>query len=375
MTSEQTYLSPPDVSEEEIEAVVRAMRSGWVAPAGPELTAFEDEIAGFTGSAACVALSSGTAALHLGLKYVGVKPGDSVICPTSTFAATAFSICHTGASPIFVDAQAATWNLDPEVLSEALADMAKRNELPAAIVTVDLFGRTCDYDAIIPLAQQYEIPLVIDAAEALGATYKGSPAGTQGVLGIYSFNGNKIITTSGGGALVSDDQDLVDKVRFWSTQAREDVAWYEHNEIGFNYRMSNILAALGRIQLKRLPSIIAKRKQINGWYQDAFSEVEGVEVVAEPGWGESNYWITNVLFDDPSGETAILVREALAQAEYESRPAWKPMHQQPVFADAQTYLNGTSDQIFARGLCLPSGNNLSREQIFDVVTVIRSTLG
>lgn len=371
----RVYLSPPSVTEREVELVAAAMRSGWVAPVGPDLTAFEDDICAFTGVGNAVALASGTAAIHLGLKALGVRPGDEVVVPTLTFGATAFAVVHAGAVPVFLDSEERTWNLDPQLLAEFLARRAAESRLPAAIITVDLFGRMCDYGAINGIAEGYGIPVLEDAAEALGSTQGSRAAGSFGRVGVFSFNGNKIMTTSGGGMLVTDDAAIADKVRFWSTQSREDLPWYEHNEIGFNYRMSNILAALGRGQLERLPAMIGRRREINALYRAELSGVAAVEVLADDPWGRSNMWLTTVRFGGHRGpKTAIEVREELATRGIESRPVWKPMHQQPVFAGAESHLSGAADRIFADGLCLPSGVDMSDADVREVVGVIAGNL-
>lgn len=375
MTTGRIYLSPPDVGASEISRVTAALESGWVAPVGPDLTGFEADICAFTQSNAAVALSSGTAGIQLGLKALGVTPGDSVVCPTLTFGATAFAIVHAGATPVFVDSEDQSWNLDPAVLREFLGEMAKIGRLPAAIVTVDLFGRTCDYDAILNTAGAFEIPVLVDAAEALGATHNGQPAGSMGDAAVFSFNGNKIMTTSGGGMLVSNTATVVDRVRHWSTQSREDFPWYEHEEIGYNYRMSNILAALGRAQLERLPMMIEKLREITGWYTDCLSASGEISVIQDPPWGRSNCWLTTVRLSSALGEQVpTLVREALERANIESRPVWKPMHQQPVFAGAESHLTGIADQIFGEGLCLPSGVALERDDIERISAIILDTV-
>lgn len=375
MPDSRIYLSPPSVGELEIQRVVAALESGWVAPLGPEVNAFEADLAHAAGVDHAVALSSGTAAIHLALLGMGAKPGDRVYCPTVTFGATAFAITYTGAQPVFIDSEDETWNLSPHVLAEALKKDAAAGKLPKVIVTVDLFGRTCDYDQIMPIADEYGIPVLEDAAEALGATHGTNKAGSFGKAAIFSFNGNKIITSSGGGMLVSNDQDLIDHACFRSTQAREQVPWYEHEQIGFNYRMSNILAALGRAQLSRLDEIIANRQRVHDHYQDHLAGVEGVQVVGDPPWGRSNYWITNIRIDSdlhPDGPHR--VRDYLESLNIEARNAWKPMHQQPVFAGAEAHLDGTADRIFDEGLCLPSGIELTNDDVDRIAEFVRVEL-
>ncbi|MFZ1363237.1 MAG: aminotransferase class I/II-fold pyridoxal phosphate-dependent enzyme [Candidatus Nanopelagicales bacterium] len=375
MPDSRIYLSPPSVGELEIQRVVAALESGWVAPLGPEVNAFEADLAHAAGVDHAVALSSGTAAIHLALLGMGVKPGDRVYCPTVTFGATAFAITYTGAQPVFIDSEDETWNLSPDMLSEALKKDAAAGKLPKVIISVDLFGRTCDYDQIIPIADEYGIPVLEDAAEALGATHGTNKAGSFGKAAIFSFNGNKIITSSGGGMLVSNDQDLIDHACFRSTQAREQVPWYEHEQIGFNYRMSNILAALGRAQLSRLDEIIENRQRVHDHYQDHLAGVEGVQVVGDPPWGRSNYWITNIRIDSdlhPDGPHR--VRDYLESLNIEARNAWKPMHQQPVFAGAEAHLDGTADRIFDEGLCLPSGIELTNDDVDRIAEFVRVEL-
>ena len=358
------YLSPPSMSEFEVEAAVTAIRSGWVAPLGPEVDGFEAEICAFTSVPHAVALASGTAAIHLGLKALGVEPGQDVLVPTLTFGATAFAVTYAGAHPVFLDVEETSWNLDPQVLRETLVERARKNGLPAVILPVDLFGRTCDYASIVALAHEFEVPILEDAAEALGASHGSTSAGSFGRAAVFSFNGNKIMTTGGGGMFVTDDKSLADKVRFWSTQSREPLPWYQHEEIGYNYRMSNILAALGRAQLSRLPAMIERRREIRDRYANLFAHVAGVDVLGDPPWGRSNAWLTTVRFDlalHPDAPTR--VREALEAENIESRPVWKPMHQQPVFTRSQSYLTGVADAVFAEGLCLPSGVGMTDDDV------------
>ncbi len=374
-TAIPVLLSQAHVTEREVEALTRAVASGWVAPLGPEVDGFEADICAFTGAAQALALSSGTAALHLGLLGLGVKPGDDVIVPTLTFGATAFAVTYTGARPVFLDVEEQGWGLSPELLAAVLEKRAVHGRNVAAIIPVDLFGRPADYDRILPIAERYGVPVLIDAAESLGARHGDRAAGTMGNAGIYSFNGNKIMTTSGGGMLVSDDEELVAKARFRSTQSREPFPWYEHEEIGFNYRMSNILAALGRAQLSRLPEMIARRRQIRALYTEALSDLEGVVVTPDPPWGTGNSWLTTVTFDRTLRPgSSEHVRLALQAESIESRPIWKPMHQQPVFRDRDTYLTGSADRVFEEGLCLPSGVGLSTEDVERVADGVQRAL-
>lgn len=373
--SGRLYLAPPWVSETDATIVHSAIESGWVAPLGPEVDAFEEALAETSGRQSAVALSSGTAALHMGLLALGVGPGDEVVTSTLTFAATAFAIAYVGAQPVFLDVEDEAWNLDPALLEMFLATRAAEGNLPAAVVPVDVFGRTCDYRQILPLCAEYGIPVLCDSAEALGAVHEGAPAGSLGVAAVFSFNGNKIITTSGGGALVTDDPLIADRVRKWSNQSREPFPWYEHEEIGYNYRLSNVLAALGRSQLARLPEVIERRRAIRDRYAETLEDLPGTTVLGDPPWGRWNGWLTTVLFDSAiHPNAAISVREALEVANIEARPIWKPMHQQPVFAGSESVLTETADRLFAEGLCLPSGTGMSNGDVDRVLEVVANVV-
>lgn len=375
MGDRPVLLSQAHVTDLEVQALTRAVTSGWVAPLGPEVDGFEQDICGFTGARHALALSSGTAAIHLALLGLDVKPGDEVIVPTLTFGATAFAVTYTGARPIFIDVEEQSWGLDPILLETVLAERSRQGFRVAAIIPVDLLGRPADYDRILPVAAKHGVPVLVDAAESLGATHHDRPAGTMGRAGVYSFNGNKIMTTSGGGMLVSDDGELVEKARFWSTQSREPFPWYEHEEIGYNYRLSNILAALGRAQLARLPEMIERRRQIRRTYAEMLGELKGVVVTPDPPWGTGNAWLTTVTFDrDVLPDASTRVREALQSQNIESRPIWKPMHHQPVFRDNEAHLTGVADRLFEEGLCLPSGVGLSDADIARVGHAIRTVL-
>jgi len=373
--SDRIHLSSPDVGEAEEAALVRAIRSGWVAPLGPEVDAFETELAAYCGRGHAVALSSGTAALHLGLLTLGVGPGSAVLTSTMTFAATANAITYTGADPVFVDCDE-TGNMSPDLLADAFERMAADGIPVSAVVPVDLVGKVVDHERIDALAAARGIPVLSDAAESLGATLAGRPAASYGQVAAVSFNGNKIMTTSGGGALLTDDPELADRVRYLATQARQPVIHYEHTDIGYNYRLSNVLAALGRAQLERLPAMLGRRREIRRGYVDLFAAVPGVSVFGEPS-GEidspthDNWWLSSVLVDPAvAGFTAEGLRVALAGADIEARPLWKPMHQQPVFAGSAAVLDGTSDRLFATGLSLPSGSVMSDADITRVHDVI-----
>jgi dTDP-4-amino-4,6-dideoxygalactose transaminase len=355
--SDRVYLSPPDVGEAEIDAVVAALRSGWVAPVGPDLTAFERELGRWGGRTHAVGLSSGTAALHLALLEAGVGPGDDVLVSTLTFAATANAVRYTGANPVFVDSEMSTWNMSPERLGDALD---ARGRPPKAAIVVDLYGQCADYEQIEPMLDAHGVTLIEDAAEALGASYCGRPAGSFGACAVFSFNGNKIITTSGGGALVSDDDRLASRVRHLATQAREDAVHYEHCEIGFNYRLSNVLAALGCAQLADLDRKIERRRELRQRAVDTLGERPGVAFLQDQPGHRSNAWLTCVLVDPrQTGVDRETIRIQLERHDIESRPTWKPMHRQPVFTGARAFVDGTSDRIFEHGLCLPSGSSLT----------------
>lgn len=366
--TERIYLSSPDVTELEEQALVRAFRTGWIAPLGPEVDAFERELADYTGRRYCVALSSGTSALHLGLLTLGIGPGDLVLTSSMTFAATANAIVYTGAEPVFVDSDD-TGNMNPDLLAEALAQLVKEGTPAKAIVPVDLLGKVVDHERIDALATEYGIPVLSDAAESVGATYKGRAAASYGVAAAVSFNGNKIMTTSGGGAYLTDDKASADHVRYLATQARQPVVHYEHTDIGYNYRLSNLLAALGRAQLSRLPSMIEKRRQNRIAYRDLFAGVPGVTIFGEPsgvdgGDTVDNFWLTSVLIDPTqAGFSTEDLRLALADANIEARPLWKPMHLQAVYQNSRVFADGRSERLFGRGLSLPSGSVLRNEQL------------
>ncbi|MGE2714604.1 DegT/DnrJ/EryC1/StrS family aminotransferase [Mycolicibacterium litorale] len=369
------YLSSPDIGAREEELCVAALRSGWVAPLGPMVDAFEEALAHRCGRRHAVALSSGTAALHLALLELGAGPGTVVIVPTMTFVATANAVVYCGATPVFVDCDFIDGNLDPEMLEEALLSLRREGHHVAAVIAVDLLGHCANYARIEAICADAGVPLLADAAEALGARHGGRPAGSFGSAAILSFNGNKVISTSGGGALLTDDERLAERVRYLSTQAREPVAHYEHTEIGYNYRLSNILAALGIAQLERLDEMIARRRRLREGYSGVFTGVEGVDVFQRDGDADDNCWLTAILVDPV---TARWKRDELATAlslsDVETRPLWKPMHQQPVFAGAPAFLRGNADRLFAVGLALPSGSALSDAEAGYVRGLIESFL-
>lgn len=366
------YLSPPDVSAAEREAIVHALDSGWVAPLGPEVNALEEELAAATGRTHGVALSSGTGALHLALLNAGAGPRTTVIVQSLTFAATANAVVYTGASPSFVDSEASSWNIDPALLDQRLTAGRNAGENIAAVVVVDLYGQCADYELIVEICARHEVTLVEDAAEAIGATYKGEKAGSFGEAAILSFNGNKIITTSGGGALVTDNAEWAEKSLFWATQSRDPAPHYQHTELGFNYRMSNLLAAMGRAQLEDLGRRVDRRRDHNRFYRDALGSLPGVEFMPEIAGGESTFWLTSLTIDpDEAGTDRETIRLALEAEDIEARPVWKPMHLQPYFADAPKTGGAVSERLFDLGLCLPSGSNLGnddRERIASIVS-------
>jgi dTDP-4-amino-4,6-dideoxygalactose transaminase len=369
-------LSSPDVGELEEQYITRAVRSGWIAPLGPDVDAFENEVASRIGTRHAVALSSGTAALHLALVGWGVGRGDVVVTSTLTFAATANAIAYTGAEPFFVDSDPVSGNMDPALLDEALTALAAAGERVAAVLPVDLLGKAVDYAAILAVAERHGVRVLADAAESLGATSRGRATGAFGDASAFSFNGNKIMTTSGGGMLTTDDGDLAARVRYLATQARQPAAHYEHTEIGFNYRLSNLLAALGRAQLTRLDEMIARRRVIRSMYKDIFSGREGVSILGGDDDAEDNTWLTAVLVDEAVtgwGPTDLVA--ALGAQSIESRPIWKPMHLQPVFSRARSLVNGSSERIFAQGVTLPSGSVLTPVELDRVRSVIEGFLG
>jgi pyridoxal phosphate-dependent aminotransferase EpsN len=367
------YLSPPDIRPLDHAAVDAVLVSNWVAPVGPELASFENTLAQRVGREHAVALSSGTAALHLALQLLRIQPGDFVICPTFTFAASANPICYCGAEPIFVDSEPNTWNMDPVLLELELGERAASGELPKAVIVVHLYGQCADMDPILSVCARYGIPVVEDAAEALGASYKGRPAGGMGALSFFSFNGNKIITTSGGGMLLANKQSWIERARFLSTQAREPVAHYEHREVGYNYRMSNVLAGLGLSQLGDLQRRIAARRAHYEAYRDALSDLPGVEFMPIADPDAANYWLTCLTVAPVAGGSSRdVIIAALESADVEARPLWKPLHLQPVFQDCASIGGDYAEALFTNGLCLPSGSSMNADDRAKVIAVVQS---
>jgi dTDP-4-amino-4,6-dideoxygalactose transaminase len=367
------FLSPPHMGPDERALLLEAFDSNWIAPLGPHVDAFERELAQRVGVRDAAALSSGTAALHLALIALGVGPGDEVIVSDLTFAASVNVVRYLGATPVLVDADLATWTMDPELLREALADRIRRGRRPKAAIVVDLYGQCADYDRIGQACAEHGVPVIQDASESLGATYKGSAAGRQGAMGVFSFNGNKIITTSGGGMLVSDDQSWIAQARHLATQARDPAPHYQHSKVGYNYRLSNLLAAVGRGQLRVLDQRVAARRMNFHLYHQRLAAQPGWTFMPEAAYGTSTRWLTCVTIDPASGTDREELRLALEREDIEARPLWKPMHLQPIFADCPMYGGGVGRHLFEHGLCLPSGSSLAeadRERILAVIGAI-----
>ena len=366
-------LSTPHIGKQELQFVQEAFDTNWIAPVGPHIDAFEQEFSQVVGSQYSAAVSSGTAALHLALKLVGVGAGDEVFCSTFTFIASASPITYLGAKPVFIDSDRISWNMDPSLLEDALAKRAKIGKLPKAVLLVHLYGQSADIEPILESCDRYSIPLIEDASEALGATYKDTSPGTWGRAGIFSFNGNKIITTSGGGMLVSDDAELIEKAKFLATQARDPQPHYEHTEIGFNYRLSNISAGIGRGQLLVLKERVAARQRNFEIYQEALGDLPGIQFMPKTDYGTSTNWLSCLTFEPKiAGIDREQVRLKLLEKQIETRPVWKPMHLQPVFADCESINNGVAEDLFEKGLCLPSGSNLSDEDLERVIFEIKN---
>ena len=376
---DRIYLSPPHMSGDEAVRVSEAFASNWIAPLGPHVEAFEREVAERVGVRAALATSSGTAALHLAGALLGIGRGDLVLCASFTFAASVAPAFHAGAELAFVDSEPGSWNMSPDALERALADCEKRGKLPKAIILVDLYGQSCDMDPLLALSARYGVPVIEDAAEALGSTYRGRPNGSFGAFAALSFNGNKIITTSGGGMLLSNDEEAIARARFLATQARDPAPWYQHSTLGWNYRLSNVLAGIGRGQLVHLDERIAARRRIFDRYVEALGDVRGLSFMPEPSWSCSNRWLSAVLLTDPIKDSPLSVLERLESCNIEGRPLWKPMHLQPVFKGADYWPCETgrdvSKDLFERGLCLPSGTTMTEEQQDRVIAAVREAVG
>ncbi|PUA34968.1 pyridoxal phosphate-dependent aminotransferase [Paenibacillus elgii] len=375
--NQRIYLSPPHMGQEEQQWVQQAFATNWIAPLGPNVDVFEKEIAGYVGASGALALSSGTAAIHLALRLLGVGAGDTVFCSSLTFVASVNPVLYQGAEPVFIDSEPESWNMSPQALERALSEAKRAGKLPKAVVVVNLYGQSADMDPLLDLCDQYGVPVIEDAAESLGATYKGRASGTLGRFGVYSFNGNKIITTSGGGMLVSDDLEALEKARYWATQARDPAPHYEHSEVGFNYRMSNVLAGIGIGQLHMLPERIETRRAIFAAYAEALGSMEGVEFMPEASFGSATRWLTTLTVDPQvAGTTSGDIIRALAEANIESRPVWKPMHLQPLFQGCAYYPHqeghSVSDRLFEQGICLPSGSSLTETEQAKVIEIVKT---
>lgn len=367
------WLSAPHMGGSELKYIENAFKENWIAPLGPNVDGFERDLEKYLNIGHVAALSSGTAAIHLALVLLGVGYGDEVLASSFTFSATVNPITYVGAKPVLIDSEKETWNIDPELLKEAIEDRIRKGNKPKAIIMVHLYGMSAKIEEIMDIANKYEIPVIEDAAEALGSTYKGKKLGTFGKFGILSFNGNKIITTSGGGALVSNDEKAIKKARFLATQARDDAPYYQHSHIGFNYRMSNIVAGVGRGQMEVLQDRVLRRREINRIYKDRLSQIQGISFFEEPNQDYySNHWLTCILIDtdNAEGNTREKLRLGLLKENIESRPLWKPMHLQPIFESYPKYLGGISENLFNKGLCLPSGSNLSENDLNRIISVI-----
>nr|WP_299067442.1 aminotransferase class I/II-fold pyridoxal phosphate-dependent enzyme [uncultured Allomuricauda sp.] len=368
---EKIWLSSPHMGSSEQMYVKLAFDSNWIAPLGPNVTGFEKDIEDYIGNdihASC--LSSGTGAIHLALELLGVGLGDEVICQSFTFAASANPITYLGAKPVFVDSEKETWNISPELLEKAIIDRINLGKKPKVIIAVHLYGMPYKVDDIINISRKYDIPVIEDSAEALGSVYNGVRCGSFGDIAILSFNGNKIITTSGGGALLSKDKQITNKAVFLATQARDNAPHYQHSHIGYNYRMSNVLAGIGRGQMEVLPERVDARKNNFLFYRENLSQISELSFLEDPKGSSSNRWLTCVLTS--SFKTREEIRMALENENIESRPLWKPMHMQPVFKEAASYTNGVSEDLFNRGLCLPSGSNLNKEDLSRICKIIKS---
>lgn len=372
--TKRIYLASPHMGGEEINYINEAFDTNWIAPLGPNVSEFEKSVCNYTGTQSATALISGTSAIHLALKCLGVGLGDVVFCSTLTFSATVNPIIYQGAEPVFIDSEYRSWNMCPKALQKAFDDAEKNNKLPKAVLVVNLYGQSADYDKLKDICNKYNVPIIEDAAESLGATYKGKQTGTIGEIGIYSFNGNKIITTSGGGMIVSNNNEYTKKALFWATQSREAERHYEHKELGFNYRMSNIVAGIGRGQMKVLDNRIFKKKEIYEAYKEAFSDIDEIEMMAICDFGEPNYWLSVATLKEDCKVKPLDIMMALEKSNIESRPVWKPMHMQPIFKKFKFFSSlvegSISEDLFNRGICLPSDTKMNSYDIKKVVNVI-----
>ena len=376
MENKRIYLASPHMGGMEQEFVKEAFDTNWVAPLGPNVNNFEKEIAEYVGVKSAAALVSGTSAIHLALKAIGIKNGDRVFCTSLTFAASCNPIMYEKGEPVFIDSEPESWNMSSIALEKAFIKAKEENKMPIAVIVVHLYGQSADMDKIMEICNRYNTPIIEDAAESLGATYKGKQTGTFGKFGVFSFNGNKIITTSGGGMLVSDDVEKIEKARFWSTQARENARHYEHTELGYNYRMSNITAGIGRGQLRVLDERITQKKHIFERYTEAFKDIKEIEMMPICEYGNPNYWLSCITLKEESKIKPLDIILALEESNIESRPIWKPMHIQPYYSKFEFFNHNedgisVSEDIFERGLCLPSDTKMTKEEIDKVINIIK----
>jgi dTDP-4-amino-4,6-dideoxygalactose transaminase len=369
--NKKIWLASPHMGGDELRFVKETFDTNWIAPIGPHINTFEEQLSKISNGYKVAALSSGTASIHLALILAGVKANDDVICSTFTFSASANPIKYLGANPVFIDSESLSWNMCPELLEKSIVEGIEKNKKPKAIILVHLYGMPAKMDLIMKISNQYDIPLIEDAAEALGSTYKNQPLGTFGKFGVYSFNGNKIITTSVGGALLCKDKSLIKKAKFFATQSRDNAPHYEHSEIGYNYRMSNVCAAIGLGQLEVLSDRVRRKREIYNFYKTELSGIKEITFLYESIGSFSNYWLTTILLDKNSTIDREKLRLHLEKDNIESRPLWNPMHLQPVFKNCKAYVNGVSGDLFNRGLCLPSGTNISNKDLKRVVNKIK----
>ena len=375
MCQRRIYLSPPDLNDNERNLLIAAFDSNWITTCGPAVDAFEHEMCAYLGIGHAVALSSGTAAIHLALANLAIGPGDVVLCSDLTFVASANPIRYLGAEPIFIDSDWGSWNMDPDVLEAALVELTSKSIVPKAAVVVDLYGQSANFLRIADICARYGVPIIEDAAEALGATIGEKKASTNGVMGILSFNGNKIITTSGGGMLVSENEMYIKNARHLATQACDSFPYYQHTSVGYNYRLSNLLAAIGRAQLMNLDSKLEQRRRINAFYRNELQTIPGIAFMPEAAFGRPNRWLTCITIDpDSTGVTNETVRLCLEKRNIQSRQIWKPMHLQPLYEDSRFFGGEVSEELFNRGLCLPSGSGMTEGDLTRVVSGIRAAL-
>ncbi|CCW04724.1 MULTISPECIES: DegT/DnrJ/EryC1/StrS family aminotransferase [Bacillus] len=379
MQNQRIFLSSPHMSGNEKIYINEAFDTNWIAPLGPNVDHFEEEMSDYIGSKGAVAVSSGTAAIHLALELLEVKSGDCVFCSSLTFIASANPIMYQGAEPIFIDSEVETWNMSPIALEKAFKDAQGTGRMPKAVIVVNLFGQSAKMDEILTICNYYNVPIIEDAAESLGATYKGKQTGTLGKLGVYSFNGNKIITTSGGGMIVSDDIELLKKAKFLATQARDPAIHYQHSKVGYNYRMSNIIAGIGRAQLQVLDDRVKMRREIFKHYTEALKHLDGITFMPELEGTRSNRWLTAILIDERKlNINPVNIVQELEKENIEARPLWKPLHIQPVFKGTKYYSHGEKESIseflYHSGICLPSGSNMTMEEQNEVIKYLKENL-